>query len=151
MAIEHVHEEHEPVPAGRTAWFPGLVQFVCLVAGILYVVLGAVGTARAGLDDVTGDEVTVGAFTMTALLALIILAMGVIMLGGAVDRMTGRGVATVFGPALIALGIIALIQPVRALAWNDATGVLFLVTGAVLLVAGMLTAPWFVRSVRTID
>ncbi len=152
MAVEPVHEDHhhvESVPARM--WMPGVLQIMCLAAGIVYVVIGAVGLARGDLHRMTRDLASVGPFSMTPLLAFIILGIGIVSLAGAADRATGRSVCLFFGPALIALGIIALLQRVAALGWNRADGALFIVTGAVMLVAAMFTPPIVARTTTTAE
>ncbi|MFN2613976.1 MAG: hypothetical protein ABR552_04055 [Actinomycetota bacterium] len=143
MAVEHVHEHHEPeVVASGRPWIPGVAQLLCLASGIGFVVIGAVGLARSDIHHMTRDVAMVGPFRMTPLLAFIILGIGIIAIAGVADRATARAVGLVLGTALVALGIIALIQPVRALGWNEADGTIFLVAGGLLLLAGIVTPPY---------
>ena len=152
MAIDPQHHDHgvthgvgevASVSSVRTPF--AIAQVLCLAIGIVYVVLGAVGLARTGFDSLTREAAGVGEFRSTGLLALLHLAIGLIVLVGAADRPAARSIGLGLGPVLIAAGIIALIQPVRALGWNDANGVLYIVTGAVLLIGTMLSPPAMVR------
>jgi hypothetical protein len=154
---EHIHEEHmhEPVVSRRAAVVRspfGFAQAICLAIGIFLAVIGAVGLARAGVRHLTTPTTTVGAFTMTPLLALVDLALGLVGLVGATGRTTARGVSMFVGPLMIVAGIVALIQPVRQLGWNDADGVVSIIIGAAAMIGALLTpnmAAYEERSVTT--
>ncbi|HVL32220.1 MAG TPA: DUF4383 domain-containing protein [Actinomycetota bacterium] len=133
----HTHSSTTAESAVREPF--GIAQAVALTLGVLFVVLGAVGLARAGLDELTRPAARVGPFTMTPLLSVIHLLIGVISLAAASGRAAARSTLTTLGPILIAVGIIAIIQPVRALGWNDATGLLHLIAGALALGAAIAT------------
>lgn len=117
----------------------GIAQAVTLVMGIFFVVIGVVGLARAGLDSLTSPDVEVANMGMTPLLALVHLVVGIIALAGTTTRGAARGVCMFLGPALIALGIVALIQPIRALGYDEINGIVYLIAGVVAITAGMLT------------
>jgi hypothetical protein len=139
MAVGHHHEmSHEHVATGVREPF-GVGQLLALGMGIFFVVIGAVGLARAGLDDLTSPTVVVAGLGMTPLLALIHLIVGVLALGGAAGRAASRSVLMGFGPIMIAAGIIAMIQDVEALGWNRVNGVAYLVAGGIAIIAAMLT------------
>lgn len=144
MAIEHehYHDEHEPVVSHETASVRepfGVAQAISLAIGIFLVVIGAVGLARAGIHHLDTPRALVGPFSMTPLLALADLVLGLVGLVGAAGRAAGRSVCMFLGPVLIAAGIIALIQNVRVLGWNRADGFAYIVCGAVAIVAAIMT------------
>jgi hypothetical protein len=142
MAVEREHFHEHPVVESTTATVRepfGIAQFFCLGIGIFLIVIGAVGLARAGLSHLTTPRVLVGPFSMTPLLALANLLIGVLSLGGAAGRAAARGICWFLGPILIAAGVIALIQPVRQLGWNRADGVIYLIVGGAAMVAAMAT------------
>jgi hypothetical protein len=148
MAVEH-HEHYDdhvhdaaPVVDRRVAAVREpftIVQVLMLAIGIFFIVLGAVGLERAGLHHIDRPRAVVGPFTMTPLLALIHLAIGVIALTGATSPAASRGTAMFLAPILIAGGIVALIQGVRALGWNRADGFVYIITGAVALIGAIVT------------
>jgi hypothetical protein len=146
MALEreHIHEVHdhgvvlaEERAAVREPF--GVAQFFSLGIGIFLIVIGAVGLARAGVRHIDSPMVTVGPFTMTPLLAAANLVIGLIGLVGATGRAAARGVCMFIGPLMIAGGVVALIQNVRALGWNRADGAIYIILGAAALIAAFLT------------
>ena len=146
MAIEreHIHEvhEHEPVIAEERAVARepfGIAQFFSLGIGIFLIVLGAIGLARAGIHHIDSPTAAVGPFTMTPLLAAVNLLLGLIGLVGAAGRAAARSVCMFIGPVLLAGGIVALIQNVRVFGWNRADGVIYIILGAVAIVAAIFT------------
>jgi hypothetical protein len=146
MAVEreHIHEHHDHGTVVETATASvrdpfGVAQFFALAIGIFFVVIGAVGLARAGVHHLTTPQGSVGPFTMTPLLALIDIALGLIAMTGATGRAAARSVCLFLAPVLIAGGIIALIQPVRSLGWNRADGVIYVILGGAALIAAFLT------------
>ncbi len=145
MAISHSpyeHHEHDEVIASETISVHepyGAVQIFAAIMGIFFVVIGAVGMARAGLDSLTRPSVEVAGMGMTALLSLIHLGIGVTALASAVSRSAARSSATVLGAGLIAVGIIALIEPVRSMGWTTANGVAYLMTGILAIASAFVT------------
>jgi hypothetical protein len=146
MAVEreHIHEHHDhgSVIEHETASVRepfGIAQFFALGIGVFLVVIGAVGLARAGVHHLTSPRVFVGPFTMTPLLALINVGLGLVAMTGATGRAAARGVCMFLGPLLIAGGIIVLIEPVRALGWNRSDGVIYVILGGVAMIASFLT------------
>lgn len=127
----------------------GAAQVISLAIGIAFVVIGAVGLARTGLDDLS-DRTQVGGMEMTAALSLIHLALGLIASIGGAGRSAARGILMFQGPTFIALGVIALIQEVRAMGWNETSGVVYLITGLIAMVGAIMT-PNMTVSRRTSD
>jgi hypothetical protein len=157
MAIEreHVHEvhEHEPVLTEQSAAVRdpyGIAQFLSLGIGILLIVIGAIGLARAGIHHIDSPTVTVGPFAMTPLLALVELFLGLLGLIGAAGRAAARTVCMFIGPVMLAGGIVATIQGVRVLGWNTADGVIYILLGAVAIVGAIMTPPMTTYAERRI-
>jgi hypothetical protein len=141
MAFRHeLDHEHEFATGSDVVREPFRIgQVLALAIGIFFVVIGAVGMARAGLDSLTSPQVEVAGVGMTPLLAMLHLFVGVIALGGAAGRAASRSVLMGFGPLMIAAGIVALIQVVAAFGWNSVNGVAYLVGGGTAIIAAMLT------------
>ena len=138
MAVGH----HHGAVAHRTgvAREPfGIGQVLALAMGIFFIVIGAVGLARAGLERLTAPDVEVAGLSMTPLLAMLHLLVGLIALAGAAGRAASRSALMTLGPILIAAGIIAMIQGIDALGWNATNGVAYLISGGVAIIAAMLT------------
>lgn len=117
----------------------GASQVFAVAFGVFYIVLGAVGLARGGVDSMTAPRVELMGLSMTPMLALIHLAMGIIALAAGASRSSSRGVSTFLGAALIALGVIALIQPIPELGWTAANGVAYLISGGLAIAIAALT------------
>jgi multisubunit Na+/H+ antiporter MnhG subunit len=113
-----------------------VAQAIMLAMGIFFTVVGAIGLARTGVRTWTGDHTTVAGLGMTPLMAVINIVIGVIVMLSSMTRSGARSAGMVFGAALIALGIVAWVQPVRSLGWTAVSGVAYVVAG----VAGILTA-----------
>lgn len=137
----HEHHEHGAVVAETaTVREPiGAAQALAVAIGIFFIVIGAIGLARTGTRSLTRSHAEVAGLGMSGLLALIHLGIGLLAAIGAATREASRGVLFFLGPALIAMGIVALAQPVRQLAWDDATGIAYLIVGTVAIVAAALT------------
>lgn len=153
MAIEreHIHEvhDHAPVVAEERAAIRqpfGIAQLFSLGIGIFLIVIGAVGLARTGIHHLDSPVASVGPFTMTPLLAAANLFLGLVGLIGAASRAAARGTCMFIGPVMLVAGIIALIQRVRVLGWNQADGVIYIILGAAAIVAALMSPP-----VTTID
>lgn len=107
----------------------GPAQVIAFVFGVLLTVVGIVGLVRAGTDNLTGQTVVVGGLSMTALLAIIHLSLGVISLLGLPGSYAAKSSLAVVGTILVIGGILALIQPMEAMGWTDTNGVVYLIAG----------------------
>jgi hypothetical protein len=123
-----------------------LVQAICLAIGVFFLVIGAVGLARTGVDSLTSPTVEVAGLGMTPLLAMIHLGMGVVACVATVSRFAARSVNLFFGALLLAGGIIVLIQPIAVFGWTDANGIAYLIVG-VIAILSTLASP--VQAVST--
>lgn len=137
VADQHVATQQT---VSRPAWSPA--QLVAIVIGIIYLVLGGVALARAGLDFTPIRHVQVAGLDHTALLGLIAFVFGLLVLGiGALPGADRSGMIA-SGIVAIAGGLIVIIEPTafhRTLGVHSGNGWLYFITGIVLLVAGMLS------------
>ena len=117
----------------------GIAQALAVAIGIFFIVTGAVGLARTGTSSPAETRTEVAGMAMTGLLAIIHLGIGLLAALGAATRNASRGLLFFLGPALIAMGVIAMIQRVSALGWNDIIGVAYLIIGGAALVAAIMT------------
>lgn len=120
----------------RSAWSPA--QAVAVVVGIVLVVLGGVGLARAGTNfsNIAVTHVTVVGLSLTSLSAAALIALGVIVLAGGAYPSTAKATMGAFGAALIAFGLIVALDPKPfANLWGLGTGngIFLAVVGAILL------------------
>lgn len=132
----------------RATWSPA--QIVAMVIGLAYVVFGGVALARTGFHVAPYTYHDVAGFTHTTVLAIIEIVFGVIVLGAGAVPGADRGGMIFGGVIAIAGGLIVAIQPSsfhRVLGVNAENGWLYVITGAVLVIAAML-APSFSSSRR---
>lgn len=138
-----VRQDHDEIIATRSSSVRqpyGPAQIFNLALGIFLVVVGAVALARTGLHSITKPTTTVGPFGLTPLYALVHIAMGVMALASATSRSAARGMGMFLGATMIAVGIVTIIQPVKAFGWRDANGVADLILGAGAIVAAAMTS-----------
>lgn len=149
------------VPAANpTPWSP--VQFIGLIVGIGFTVLGIVAVARTGFNTahIYAPHVRVWHLPQNPLLAVIEIGYGVVVILASVVPGGLRGLMGLLGAAALVLGIVVLTGPPHRLAhWlavAHSNGVLYTVVGAVVIVAAIVS-PVFstgsrrdVRRVRTL-
>jgi hypothetical protein len=116
----------------------GPAQIAAFVFGVLLTVTGIVGLVRAGTSDLTGEVVTVGGLSMTALLAILHLTLGVLALLGLPGTFAAKSSLGLIGTVLIIGGILALIQPMDAMGWDDTNGIVYLITGLIGLILSLV-------------
>lgn len=117
----------------------GIAQIFSMAFGVFFVTIGAIGLARTGLDSWTSPTTEVAGITATPLLSVIHLAVGVVALAAGAARWASRAIMTFFGAGMIALGVIALVERVDSLGWTKANGWMYIIAGALALIAAMLT------------
>jgi hypothetical protein len=147
MALRHgsheAHEHHEDgavLAESATVREPiAVAQALAVATSVFFIVVGAIGLARTGTRSLTTNQTEVAGLGLTGLLALIHLGIGLLAAIGAATRTAARGMLFFLGPALIAMGIVAIAQPVRQLGWSDATGIAYLIIGAAAIAAAVLT------------
>jgi hypothetical protein len=128
-------------------WSP--LQFIGLIAGIGFGVLGIAAVARTGFDTAhiyTPHDV-VWKLPHSPLLAVIEIGFGLLLVLGSVVPAGSRGFLGLLGAIALAFGIVVLTEsiPNRLNDWLAVThrnGWLFAITGGVVLLASMV-APVF--------
>jgi hypothetical protein len=131
------------VPTRREAWSPA--QIASLALGAMFLLLGAVALVRtsslgAGL---TGAEASIAGFHHTGLLGLLELALGMTLIALAAVPGGARPVMATIGALLAVVGLYVAIAPSSlhpSLGVHGGHGILYLLAGAVLMVAA-LAAP----------
>lgn len=124
----------------RPGWSPA--QIISLVVGILFLIMGGVALARTGFDFDESTRTEVLGLSHSALLALIELGIGLALVAAGALPGAGRGTMVFFGALMLGFGIIAVAQPTSfddALGTEEATGWLYIVAGALLLIAAMVS------------
>lgn len=134
----HRHDAHDDVVTRGSPAF-GLNQIIAMAMGIFFLVMGALGLARGGVESWTSPTVEVAGLGMTPLLAAIHLVVGIIAMIGAASRLEARGTGMFLGALLVAGGIVALVQSIDALGWTEANGVAYLIIGIVAMLAAAIT------------
>lgn len=134
--------------SSRAPWSPS--QIVVAIAGLLFIVIGGVALARAGVNfhAIPLTRTQVAGLWFTNLSALLTLIAGVIMLVGAIDPGAAKATSWLFGVLLIAFGLIVAITPQSfANEWGyvAANGVFYVVTGVILVVAAALSPVFYSR------
>jgi hypothetical protein len=127
----------------REAWSPA--QIASLALGAMFLLLGAVALVRtsslgAGL---TGAEASIAGFHHTGLLGLLELALGMTLIALAAVPGGARPVMATIGALLAVVGLYVAIAPSSlhpSLGVHGGHGILYLLAGAVLMVAA-LAAP----------
>ena len=114
-------------------------QVITFAIGVANVVFGAVALARLGLSDLTAETTEVAGLGMTGVLAVSHLVIGLLALMGAASRVIAISTMAIVGPVLIVGGIIALIERISWLGWNESNGVAYIIMGAVALASAALT------------
>ncbi|HEX9696122.1 MAG TPA: DUF4383 domain-containing protein [Actinomycetota bacterium] len=148
----HGHRDHTATATEASSLREpyGASQIFAVAFGVFFIVLGAVGLARGGVDSMTSPRVQLMGLSMTPMLALIHLAMGILAVASGVSRSTSRGMSTFLGAALIALGAIALIEPIEELGWATANGVAYLIIGALAIAVAAMTPAMEIRERRVV-
>jgi uncharacterized membrane protein HdeD (DUF308 family) len=118
-----------------------VVSIVGGIIGVLLVVVGLVALARTGFafDALTTATATVGPFERTPLMAIIEVILGLSVIGAsfAADRGGLIGV----GVLALIFGLVVVIEPgafVEALGASSTSGILYILIGIGLLLAGFL-------------
>jgi hypothetical protein len=156
------YAERDVSRSNAVPWSPA--QFIGLIVGIGYTVLGIVAVARTGFDTshIYTPRTSVWHLPHTPLLAVIEIGYGVLMILASVVPGGLRTLMGLLGAAALVLGIVILAASSHRLAhWlavNHNSGVLFTITGAVVALAAIISPVFFsgtprrqVRRVRTLD
>ena len=136
----------------RRPWSPA--QFAAAVVGLAMTVVGGVALARLlPTSSITGESVTVAGMGFTALMGGLTVIIGLAFLVSAGRPGSARAGAITMGVAMVAFGLVVLIEPNAlggALGVNQTSGLAFLSVGAVAGIVG-ITAPTFVSRSSTLE
>jgi len=113
----------------------GIAQVLSFIIGVFFTVNGLIGLIRTGVNDLPGQQTEVLGLSMTAILAMIHIAFGLIALTGVSSDVVARSSMGFLGTVAIIAGIVALVEPVESMGWTNANGIAYLVTGALALIS----------------
>lgn len=135
------HHPGDDRPARR------LAQAAALAVGLLLVVLGGIVVARTGIHvHRLATRARVAGLEASTLWGLVELGIGVILVTAGLRPAMVRGPTVFFGVALLAFGVIVIVEPMSfrdPLNVTTRTGALDLALGAVLLAATVAAPPVF--------
>jgi hypothetical protein len=127
----------------RPPWSPA--QFVALIVGAIFVIIGAVALAKTGVNfsDVTSNHAEVAGIDHTPILATIELVLGLFLIGAGAIPGGARGGMTFFGVLLLGFGIVMILSDStpsfdRWMGGGSGAGWFYVITGVVLLLAAMV-------------
>ncbi|MBC7461305.1 MAG: hypothetical protein H7287_08075 [Thermoleophilia bacterium] len=123
----------------RPAWSPA--QGIALVIGIVYLVLGGIALARTGFTFTALDHADVAGLGHTVWMGIGSLLFGLLVLGTGAVPGADRGGLIFAGIVAIAGGIVIAAQSAsfaRVLGVTQTNGVIYAITGVVLLLTAML-------------
>jgi vacuolar-type H+-ATPase subunit I/STV1 len=130
-------------------WSPA--QFVSLIVGVAAIVFGIVALAKTGIhgDALRTPHREVWGFDHTPLLAVVEIGFGVLLVLASVSAGASRAFMALLGVLAVAFGVVILADawPARMHRWfgvHDRNGWLFVITGGVVILAG-LVLPTFTR------
>jgi hypothetical protein len=137
----------------RATWSPA--QLVAVIAGVLLVVLGGLGLARAGTDfsNLAASHAQVAGMWVSPLSALAELIVGVLVLAGGAYPAGAKGTMSVFGVLLLAFGLIVAIDPTpffRTWAYTKGDGIFYAIVGAILLITAVVSPVFYSRRDRVV-
>jgi hypothetical protein len=118
---------------------------VSLIVGIAAVVFGAVALAKTGIhgDSLRSPHRVIWGYHHTPLLAVAEIGFGVLLILSSVSAGVSRAFMALLGVLAVAFGVVIVVDawPVRMHRWfgvHDRNGWLFLIAGAVIVLAGLL-------------
>lgn len=137
----------ERTSVARHPWSPA--QYFAGLVGLLMTVVGGVAIARLlPIDSLTGETTTVIGMGFNILMAAITLLLGLIFLSAAGRPAEGRAGMISLGVALLALGIVILIEPDElngALGVNQTSGLVYSIVGLTAAIAGIASPTMVTR------
>ncbi len=109
--------------------------------GLFMTVVGGVALARLlPTDSLAGDTVSVVGMGFTVVMAVITVLLGLVFLGGAGRPSEARAGMISIGVALLAFGIVTLIEPNAldgVLGVNETSGLVYAIVGLVAAISGI--------------
>ena len=150
---DHADEVVETKPARH--WSPA--QFVSLVVGVAAIVFGIVALAKTGIhgDSLRSPHREVWSFDHTPLLAVVEIGFGVLLVLAAVSAGASRAFMALLGVLAVAFGVVIVADawPARMHRWfgvHDRNGWLFIITGGVVVLAGLVLPTFDRPETRTV-
>jgi hypothetical protein len=136
-------------------WSPA--QFVSLIVGVAAVVFGIVALAKTGIhgDSLRSPHREVWSFHHTPLLAVVEIGFGVLLILASVSAGASRVFMALLGVLAVAFGVLIVADawPARMHRWfgvHDRNGWLFIITGGVVVLAGLLLPTFSRPETRTV-
>ena len=114
-------------------------QIMAVVVGILFIAVGVLGLWRTGFHSTTTPIVAVGRLTVTPIVAVAHIGVGVLAMIGASNPGFARGIMTIIGFGLVALGVAILIQPPPSLGFQRDNGFAYLLIGVLATGSSVMT------------
>jgi hypothetical protein len=126
-----------------------------VIVGIVLVVLGGVGLARAGTDfsHLAASHAQVVGMWVSPLSAVAELIVGVLVLAGSAYPNGAKATTSVFGVLLLAFGLVVAIDPgpfFKTLAFTRTNGVFYAAVGAILLITAATSPVFYSRRDRVV-
>jgi hypothetical protein len=123
---------------------------VALIGGLVLTIIGAIALARTGTNfsHVSATHAQAAGFSFSSVSALVQLIAGVLLLGTAVFPESAKVGLALFGVLLLGWGIVVAADTARLFSvwgYSRSTGVLYIVVGAILLVAAAISPIFFSR------
>ena len=139
MSTDRETARVERISVARHPWSPA--QYFAGLVGLVMTVVGGVAMARLlPTDSLTGETTTVIGMGFNIVMAAITLLLGLVFLAAAGRPAEGRAGMISLGAALLALGIVILIEPDElsgVLGVNQTSGVVYSIVGAIAAIAGI--------------
>ena len=147
MSTDRVAAHFERTSVARHPWSPA--QYFAGLVGLLMTVVGGVAVARLlPTESLMGEATTVIGMGFNIVMAAITLLLGLVFLAAAGRPAEGRAGMISLGVALLALGIVILIEPGElsgVLGVNQTSGVVYSIVGAVAAIAGIASPTMVTR------
>jgi len=136
-------------------WSPA--QFVALIVGVAAVVFGIAALAKTGIhgDSLRSPHREIWSFHHTPLLAVVEIGFGVLLILSSVSAGASRTFMAFLGALTVTFGVLIVADawPARMHRWfgvHDRNGWLFIITGGVVVLAGLLLPTFSRPEVRTV-
>jgi hypothetical protein len=150
---EEVVDERPTLAATSPSWSPA--QVIGLIVGIFFVALGTAAVARTGFDTshIYTPHDTIWSFGHSPLLAVIEIGYGALLIIASIVPGGFRSLMGFLGAVALAFGVVIVVRdtPARLNNWLAVThrnGWLFVITGAIVLIAALLSPVFVPRSRR---
>ena len=120
----------------------GIGQLMLLGAGIMLLVFGGLALSQTGFEfGAEANQASVAGFHHTALMAIIDLGLGFVLVSAGARSRLDWGSVRLLGGISLAFGVVLLAEPAVLHSWlgtRAATGWLFVIVGAAMLVAAVV-------------